>query len=185
MASYACVWIPVTSMRPSAEIITKLPLWRKLVTSLHTLASSPCWMPTMDTGQSSSTRTPACLRHSTVPLEDTISCDFPLASSVPKTSSRRRWIRSSKSAKDVSELQMTSLSTATQKQNMMPTCRTSCKLLSNMIWCSTHKKHMWRLKPSNSLPASMMPMVSTQSCKRSMLYKPYQHQQVSLNSKSS
>ena len=37
-----------------------------------------------------STRTPACLQHSTVPLEDTISCDLPLTSSVPKTSSRRR-----------------------------------------------------------------------------------------------
>ena len=66
-----------------------------------TLASSPSWMPAMDTGQSSLTRTPACLRHSTVPLEDTVSYDFPLTLSVPKTSSRRRWITSLKSAKDV------------------------------------------------------------------------------------
>ena len=52
--------------------------------SLHTLASTPSWMPAMDTGQSSSTRTPAYLKLSTVPLEDTISCDFALAWSVPK-----------------------------------------------------------------------------------------------------
>ena len=49
------------------------------------------------------------------PLEDTISCDFPLAWSVPKTSSRRRWIRSLKNAKDVLELQMTSPSMATPR----------------------------------------------------------------------
>ena len=51
---------------------------------------SPSWMPTMDTSQLSLTRTPACLWLSTVPSEDTISCDFPLAWSVPKASSRRR-----------------------------------------------------------------------------------------------
>ena len=135
MASYVCAWIPVTSMRPSAVIITRHPLWRKSLTSLHILASSPSWMPAMDTGQLSLTRTPACLQHSTVPLEDTISCDFPLASSVPKTSSRRRWIRSLKSAKDVSELQMTSPSTAALRWNMMPACRTSCRLPANTIWC--------------------------------------------------
>ena len=100
MASSACAWIPVTSTRPSAEIITKLPLWRKLLTSLCTLTSSPSWMSTMDTGQSSSTRSPACLWLLTDPLEDMVSCDFPSAWSVPKTSSRRRWIRSSKSAQD-------------------------------------------------------------------------------------
>ena len=44
----------------------------------------------MDTGQLYSTRTPVCLWLSTVPLEDTISCDSPLARSVPKTSSRKR-----------------------------------------------------------------------------------------------
>ena len=43
----------------------------------------------MDTAQSSSTRTPACSLLSTVPLVDTISCDFPLVWSVPKTSSRK------------------------------------------------------------------------------------------------
>ena len=112
MASYICAWIPVTSMRPSAMITTGCPPWRKLLTSLHTLASSLSWMPTMDTGQLFSTRTPACLQLSTVLLEDTISYDFPLAWSVPKTSSRKRWIRSLKNAKDVSEFQMTSPSTA-------------------------------------------------------------------------
>ena len=142
MVSYICAWIPVTSTRPSAAIISRCPPWRKSLTSLCTLASSPSWMPAMDTGQLSLTRTPACLRLSTVLLEDTISCDLPLASSVPKTSSRRRWIRSSKSAKDVSELQTTSLSMAALRQNMVPACRTSCKLPTNMIWCSTHRKHM-------------------------------------------
>ena len=63
----------------------------------------------MDTGQSSSTRTPASLWLSTVLSQDSISCDFPLAWSVPKTSSRRRWTRSLKSAKDVLESQMTSI----------------------------------------------------------------------------
>ena len=58
--------------------ITRCPLWRKLPMSLHTLTSSTSWMPTMDTGQSSLTRTPACLQLSTVPSEDTISCNFPL-----------------------------------------------------------------------------------------------------------
>ena len=53
-----------------------------------------CYFTKLDTGQLSLTRGPACLQHSTVPSEDTISCDFPLASSVPKTSSRRRWTRS-------------------------------------------------------------------------------------------
>ena len=96
----------------------------------------------MDTGQSSSTKSQACLQHSTVPLEDTISCDFPLALSVPRTSSRRRWIRSLKSAKDVSELQMTSPSMATLRWNMMPTYKTSCRLPTNTIWCLIHKKHV-------------------------------------------
>ena len=53
-------WIPATSMRPSAVITTRCPLWRKLLMSLHTLTSSPGWMPTMNTGQSSLTMTPAC-----------------------------------------------------------------------------------------------------------------------------
>ena len=185
MVSYICAWIPVTSMRPSAKIITRCPLWRKLLTSLHTLTSSPSWMPAMDTDQLCLTRTPACLQLSTVPPEDTASCDFPLASSAPKTSSRRRWTRSLKSAKDVLESLMTSLSMAALRQNMMPTCETSCKLPANMIWCLIHKKHMWRIKPLISLAASMMPMVSTQTQERSMQYPPCQHQQMSLNSKSS
>ena len=82
----------------------------------------------MDTGQLSSTRTPACSLLSTVPLVDTASCDFPLVWSAPKTSSRKRWIRSSKNAKDVLELQMTSPYMATPRQNMMPTYEISCKL---------------------------------------------------------
>ena len=72
----------------------KMPTVEEVVTSSHTLATSPSWMPAMDTGQSSLTKSPACLWHSTVPSEDTISSDFPLASSVPKASSRRRWTRS-------------------------------------------------------------------------------------------
>ena len=40
MASYVCAWIPMTSTRPSAVITTRCPLWRKLLTSLHTLTSS-------------------------------------------------------------------------------------------------------------------------------------------------
>ena len=73
--------------------------------------------------------------------EDTISCNFPLAWSVPKTSSRKRWIRSSKSAKDVSELQMTSPYTATLRWNMMPAYEILCILPANMTWCSIHRKH--------------------------------------------
>ena len=86
MVSYTCAWIPRTSTRPSAEIITRCQLWRKLLTSLHTLTSLPSWMPTMDTSQSFLTRTPACLQLLTVLSEDTVSCDFHLALSVPKTS---------------------------------------------------------------------------------------------------
>ena len=141
MASYVYAWIPVTSMRPSDAIITRHPLWRKLLMSLHTLASSLSWMPTMDTGQLSLTRTPACSLLSTALSEDTISCDFPLAWSVPKTSSRRRWIRSLKNAKDVSKLQMTSPYMATPRQNMMPAYEISCELPANMTWCLIHRKH--------------------------------------------
>ena len=43
----------------------------------------------MDTGQSSSTRTPACWLLSTAPSVDTTSCNFPLVWSAPKTSSRK------------------------------------------------------------------------------------------------
>ena len=57
----------------------------------------------MDTGQSSSTRTPACLLTFNSPFRRYHFLHvFPLAWSVPKTSSRKRWIRSSKNAKDVS-----------------------------------------------------------------------------------
>ena len=131
------------------------------------------------------TRTQACLQLSTVPSEDTISCDFPLAWSVPKTSSRKRWIWSSKSAKDVSELQTTSLYMATPRENMMPAYEILCVLPANMTWCSIHRKHMWRPKPSISLAASIMPMESTQTQARSMLYMPCQHPPISLNFKSS
>ena len=132
MAGYICVWIPMTSMRPSAEIITRHPLWKKLLTSLHTPASSLNWMPAMDTGQLSLTRTPACSLLSTVPSVDTISCHFLLVWSVPKTSSRKRWIRSSKNAKDVSELQTTSLCMATLRWNIMPTYEILYILPTNM-----------------------------------------------------
>ena len=142
MASYVCTWIPVTSMRASAVIITRCPLWRKLLMSSCTLTSSPSWMPTMDTGQLSSTRTPACLQLSTVPSEDTVSFDFPLAWSVPKTSSRRRWIRSLKNDKDVLKSQTTSPSMAALRQNMMPAYEISCRLPTNTAWCSIHRKHM-------------------------------------------
>ena len=96
---------------------------------------------TMDTGQSSSTMTPACLQPSTALLEDTVSCDFPLAWSVPKTSSRKRWIRSSKNAKVVSELQMTSPYMAIPRWNMMLTCNILCISPANMTWYSTHRRH--------------------------------------------
>ena len=66
---------------------------------------------------------------------------LPLAWSVPKTSSRRRWIRSLKNAKDVSESQMTSPYMATPRQNMMPAYKILCKLPTNMTWCSIHRKH--------------------------------------------
>ena len=133
---------PMTSMRPSAMTITRHPLWRKLLMSLHTLASSLNWMPAMDTGQLSSTRTPAYLGLSTALSEDTVSCDSPLAWPVPKTSPRKRWIRSSKSAKDVLESQMTSPYMATPRQNMMPTYETLCILPAIMTRCSIHRKHM-------------------------------------------
>ena len=102
----------------------------------------------MDTSQSYLTKTPACLWPSTSLSEDTISCDFPLAWSVPKTSSRKRWIRSLKSTKDVSELQTTSPYMAALRQNMMPAYETLCILPTNMTWCSIHRKHTWRPKPS-------------------------------------
>ena len=55
-----------------------------------------------------------------------VSCDFPLAWSVPKTSSRRKWIRSLKNAEDVSESQTTSPYTVTPRQNMMPAYEILC-----------------------------------------------------------
>ena len=136
----------------------------------------------MDTGQLSLTRTPACSLPSTALSVDTTSCNFPLVWSVPRTSSRKRWIRSSKNARDVLELQMTSLYMATLRQNMMPTYETSWELPASMTWCSTHRRHTWRPKPSISLTVSMMPMESTQTQARSMLYMPCQHLPTSLNS---
>ena len=47
------------------------------------------------------------------------------------------------------------------------------------------QKHTWRLKPSISSAASTMPMMSTWTKERSMPYTPYWHQQTSLNSRSS
>ena len=41
MVSYVCAWIPVTSTRPSTMIITRCQLWKKLLMSSHTPASSP------------------------------------------------------------------------------------------------------------------------------------------------
>ena len=112
----------------------------------HTPTSSLSWMPAMDTGQSYSTRTPACLWPSTAPLEDTISCDFPLAWSVPKTSSRKRWIQILEECQGcVLESQMTSSYTATLRQNMMPPLQNlmhiTCKydLVFNFFF---HRKHM-------------------------------------------
>ena len=139
----------------------------------------------MDTGQLSLTRTPACLLLSTAPSVDTTSCNFSLALSVPKTSSRKRWIRSSKNAKDVSELQTTSLCMATPRWNTTSTYEISCESPTNTTWCSTHRRHMLKPKPSISLDASTMPMVSTQTLEKLMLYMPYQHPQISLGSKSS
>ena len=143
MASYTCAWIPVTSMRPSAKIITRYPLWRKLLISSCTLSllhqvGCPPWILVNHPRPG----VQPAYEHSTVPLEDTVSCNFPLASSVPKTSSRRRWTRSLKSAKDASESQTTSPSMAALRQNMMPTYETSCRLPTNTIWCLIHKKHM-------------------------------------------
>ena len=129
----------------------------------------------MDTGQSSLTRTPACSLLSTALSVDTTSSNFPLAWSAPKTSSRKRWTRSSKNAKDASESQMTSPYMATQRQNMMPAYEISCVSPANMTWCSIHRKHMWRPKPSISLDAYTMPVVSTQTLERLMLYTPCQH----------
>ena len=127
----------------------------------------------------------SCSLLSTVPLVDTASYNFPLVWSVPKTSSRKRWIRSSKNAKDVSELQTTSPCMAAQRQNMMPTYEISCELPTNMTWCSTHRRHTLRPKLSISLAVSTMPIVSTQTQARSMLYMPCQHPPMSLNFKSS
>ena len=92
--------------------------------------------------QLSLTRTPACSPPSTAPSVDTASCDFPLVWSVPKTSSRRRWIRSSKNAKDVLELQTTSPYMAAPRQNMMPAYEISCELPANTTWFSTLRRHM-------------------------------------------
>ena len=52
---------------------------------------------------------------------------------------------------------------AALRQNMMPAYEISCKLPANMTWCSTHRRHMWRPKPSTSLDVSTMPMESTQT----------------------
>ena len=44
LASHACAWIPVT-LRPSANIITRCPLWRKSLTSL----THSCYFTKLDT----------------------------------------------------------------------------------------------------------------------------------------
>ena len=130
-------------------------------------------------------QTPTCSLLSTVPLVDTASCDSPLVWSVPKTSSRKRCIRSSKNAKDLLELQTTSLCMATLRWNMMPAYEISCKSPANTTWCSTHRRHVLRPKLSISLDVSMMPMESTWTQARSMQYMPCQHPQMSLSSKNS
>ena len=46
---------------------------------------------------------------------------------------------------------MTSPYMATQRQNMMPAYKISWELPASMTWCSTHRRQMWRPKPSTSL----------------------------------
>ena len=136
------------------------------------------------------TRSPTCLWHSTVPLEDTISCDFPLAWSVPKTSSRRRWTRSSNPQR-VSWMHWNCrwhhcpwLPEAEHDARLQNLMSIACKY--NLVFNS--QKHMWRLRPSIPLAASKIPNadgVHPHPGKVDMLYMPYQHQQTSPNSKSS
>ena len=72
----------------------KIPTVRKFPMNSCTLAASQSWMPITDTGQLFLIRNPAYSQPSTAPLEDTISCIFPLALSDLKTSFQRRWTRS-------------------------------------------------------------------------------------------
>ena len=53
--------------------------------NLCTLTTLQSWMPTMDTGQLFLIRNQAYSQPSTAPLEDTVSCIFPLALSVLRT----------------------------------------------------------------------------------------------------
>ena len=132
MASYVCVWIPMTSTGPSTVITTRHSLWRKLPMNSHTPVTSQCWTPTTDTVSLFLIRNLAYSQLSTAPLEDTASCVFPLALFVLKISCRRRWTRSWKSVKDALGSQMTSLSMVILKQNMMPISGTSCMSPANM-----------------------------------------------------
>ena len=63
-------------------------------------------------------------------------------------------------------------------QNLMPI---TCKY--DLVF--NPQKHTWRLKLSNSLAASAMPMVSTQTWEMLTPYMPYQYQQMSPNSRNS
>ena len=60
---------------------------------------------------------------------------------LPRHLPRKRWTRSSRNAKDVSESQTTSPYMATLRQNMMPAYEISCISPTNTTWCSTHRRH--------------------------------------------
>ena len=176
MVSYACAWIPMTSMRPSATDHHKMPTveevthefahscfftkleachgyWSIILnqdSSLLTTFNSPIWKILFP----ATSLWPHLLsRH--LPEED-----GPDTQRVPRMCQNCRWYHCPQAD--------------TEAEQDACTYETSCRLPTNMIWCLIHKKHTWRLKPSISLAASMMPMVSNWDLgKVDMLYTPY------------
>ena len=136
----------------------------------------------MDTGQSSSTRTPACSPLSKVPLVDTA---FPvtylgfglLPRHLPEKDGSDPW-RMPRMYQNRRRHHCTWLHTEAE-HNAQP-MRSHAELPANTTWCSTHRRHTLRPKLSISLDASTMPMVSIQTLEKSMLYMPCQHPPTSL-----
>ena len=182
MASYACAWIPMTLMRPPAKIITRCPWWRKSLMSLCTLTSSPSWMPPWILVNHPWPGVQLLMTFNS-PFRDTISCNFPLAWSVSQDIFQKKMDQILRVQKNALESQ-NDITVHGRTEVEHDACLWNLMWITHKYdWCSIHRKHTWRLKLSISLAASTMPMVSTQTRERLMLYTPYQYPQMSQNSK--
>ena len=163
-------------------ITTRCPLWRKSPMYLHTSATSQSWIPTTDTGQSSLIRNPAYSQPPIAPSEDTTSCVFPLALSQDIFQKKMDQILEECQgyigiADDITIHSHTEEEHNAHIRNFM---HVTCKY--GLVF-NPQKTHV-KAQLSISLAVLMMLMVSTQTQIRSMLYMPYQCQQMSPNSRS-